>query len=355
MIDPNPSLPDDAPIQVVSARTLFPDDHGLHRKLASLARLSTGRILLTFAQTEGGGRLESSVTLTHSDDDGASWSEPRAVYGQPGWTCLNMGGLVPFSDDFIRLIVGRVKIDFSLGGDEPFSDCYTGFMDSRDGGQTWTEPGEEIKLFPLWTEVYGQSNPHPLSDGRFMLAAMGTMGRDEQWHAGVSFCDPARDFAFTPPVIIANDPERNYSDIDAVRLDDGRFLAVVREHNVKKSVFAHSRDEGKTWTPIRYTGFSGSNVKLQRLRSGAVICIYRDEDPAMRGVSVSLTEDGGESWKRVGQLYSAPRDVDHVPNLLCGYPDAVYTNDANLLAVLHTYPDAHDNMYLHQFHLRDVS
>ena len=355
MTEPNPSLNEDAPIRVISARTLFPDEQPRHRKSASMARLDSGRLLLTFALTEGGGRLESSVMLAESDDNGASWSEPRVVYAEPGWTCINMGGLVRFSDDMIRLIVGRVKIDFSLGGDEPFSDWYTGFMDSHDGGMTWTEPGDELKLFPMWTEVYGQSNPHPLSDGRFLLAAMGTMDRDEQWHAGVSFCGPADRYRFTQPVIVANDPARNYSDIDLVRLDDGRFLAVVREHNLKKSVFSHSDDEGKTWTPIRYTGFRGANIKLQRLRSGSVICIYRDEDPDLRGVSVSVTEDGGETWRRVGQLYSATRGADHVPNLLCGYPDTAYIDDTDLIAVLHTYPDSSGRMYLHQFRLRDVS
>ena len=116
-------------------------------------------------------------------------------------------------------------------------------MDSRDGGRTWTEPGDELKLFPLWTEVYGQSNPHPLPDGRFLLAAIGTMGRDEQWHSGVSICDPNDGYSFTKLVIIAHDPERNYSDTDVVRLDDGRLLAVVREHIVKRSVFSHSDDD----------------------------------------------------------------------------------------------------------------
>ena len=355
MIEPNPSLHDDSPIQVTSSRTLFPGDGAVHRKSASLVRLDSGRLLLTFSLTEGEGSLESAVVLTESDDEGATWSEPRVVYDAPDWTCLNMGGLVRFSDDMIRLIIGSVKIDRSLGGDEPFYDWYTGFMDSRDGGRTWTEPGDELKLFPLWTEVYGQSNPHPLPDGRFLLAAIGTMGRDEQWHSGVSICDPNDGYSFTMPVIIANDPERNYSDTDVVRLDDGRLLAVVREHNLKRSVFSHSEDDGRTWTPLRYTGFLGANFKLQRLNSGVIICVYRDEEPSRRGVSVSVTEDGGETWRFVGQLYTAPMDSNHTPSFLCGYPDMAYLDHTRMIAVLHTYPDESDRMDLHQIHLRDVT
>ena len=297
MIEPNPSLHDDSPIQVTSSRVLFPDDRPVHRKAPSLARLDTGRLLLTYSMTKGEGE-ESDVMLTESEDEGATWSEPRVVYDVPGWTCLNLGGLVRFSDEMIRLIIGRVKIDRSLGGDEPFTDWYTGVMDSRDGGRTWTEPGDELKLFPLWTELYGQSNPHPLPDGRFLLAAIGTMGRDEQWHSGVSIVDPNDGYSFTMPVIIANDPERNYSDTDVVRLEDGRLLAVVREHNLKRSVFSHSEDDGRTWTSLRYTGFLGANFKLQRLNSGAVICVYRDEEPFRRGVSVSVIKGVRHCWHR---------------------------------------------------------
>ena len=355
MIEPNPSLHDDAPIQVTSSRVLFPDDRRVHRKAPSLARLDTGRLLLTFSMNEGSDSLEGAVVLTESEDEGATWSEPRVVYDAPGWTCLNLGGLVRFSDEMIRLIIGRVKIDRSLGGDEPFYDWFTTFMDSRDGGRTWTEPGEELKLFPLWTEAYGQSNPHPLPDGRFLLAAIGTMGRDEQWHSGVSIVDPNDGYSVTMPVIIAHDPERNYSDTDVARLDDGRLLAVVREHNLKRSVFSHSEDDGRTWTPLRYTGFMGANFKLQRLNSGAVVCVYRDEEPSRRGVSVSVTEDGGETWRLAGQLYVSHMDPSHVPSLVCGYPDLAYLDDRRMIGVLHTYPDDGDRMYLQQFELLDVS
>ena len=134
MIEPNPSLHDDAPIRVTSSRVLFADDEPVHRKAPSLARLDTGRLLLTFSMNEGSDSLEGAVVLTESEDEGATWSEPRVVYDAPGWTCLNLGGLVRFSDEMIRLIIGRVKIDRSLGGDEPFYDWFTTFMDSRDAG-----------------------------------------------------------------------------------------------------------------------------------------------------------------------------------------------------------------------------
>ena len=355
MRDPNPRLDPAGPLKVVASKTIFAEEAFPQRKSSSLAMLDSGRLLITFSRSAGGTPIESSLMLAHSDDGGDTWSEPRVVYHVPGWSCINMGGLARFSDDHIRLVLGRVKIDYSLGGDEPFNDWYIGYVDSYDGGETWTEPSPEITLFPFWTEMYGASNPHSLSDGRFLFAAMGTMGRDEQWHSGVTFSDPEDGYEFSPPLIIANDPERNYSDTDVVRLDDGRLLAVVREHVVRKSVFSHSEDEGLTWSPIRYTGFKGSNIKLLKLRSGDVVCAYRDEEPDRRGVSVSMTEDGGESWDLIGQLYAADPDAAHRPGSLCGYPDMVYVSENEIAAVLHTYTDETGRIDLHYLRLRDQS
>jgi hypothetical protein len=46
---------------------------------------------------------------------------------------------------------------------------------------------------------------------------------------------PAKTGHFTPPVIIAAAPDRNFSDLDLIRLADGRFLAVIREHVTRQS------------------------------------------------------------------------------------------------------------------------
>ncbi|MEZ4497321.1 MAG: hypothetical protein R2845_11190 [Thermomicrobiales bacterium] len=92
-------------------------------------------------------------------------------------------------------------------------------------------PGPDSGLKSIcsgWTELYGASNPHPVSGGH-LFALMGTLGRDTGWHAGVSFSPDCGD-SFAPPVIIAQADDRDYSDIDVIRLADGRFLAVIREH-----------------------------------------------------------------------------------------------------------------------------
>lgn len=352
---PNHRLLADCPIAVVAARTLFRTSSVQQHNVGSLARLDSGRVLLVFRRGTGPVRRNDGVVmLTHSDDGGETWVEPFPLYVHAGWDCLPMGGLARLSDDLIRLIVGRVKLDYALGGPEPMSDWYVCARESRDGGATWSKPGPEIRLFPCWTELYGASNPHPLADGRYLWACMGTLGRDAGWQAGVTFTGPDGD-DFSPPTIFAAAPDRDFADTDVVRLADGRFLAVIREFVTRDSVFSHSDDDGRTWRPIQPTGFKGANIKLHRLRSGAILCAYRDEDPARPGVGCSVSDDGGETWRSIGQLYAAGSDRTDSPGSPCGYPDVVALGDGRLLCVLHTYPDAGGHVDLHLLTLLDRS
>ena len=350
---PSPALLPDGPLELISARALFPGGPARRRSAASVVRVeSSGRLLMAFSQipraTLGN---DAALMITRSSDDGEMWDEPIPLYAYPGWFCMAMGGLARLSDDHVKVLLGRIYIDLSIGGTEPMTGWWMASSTTRDGGDTWSEPGPEIRLFPHWTEMYGASNPHPLPDGRLLWATMGTLGRDEGWHSGVTFSDGDGE-RFDPPTIIAQEPGRDYSDIDVVRLTDGRFLTVIREHKTRQSVVSHSSDDGRTWTPIRPTPFKGSNIKLFRLRSGTVVCAYRDEDPARRGVSISATDDGGETWRDLGQLYAAGAEAQHEPGSVCGYPDMVELGDGTIGAVLHTYPGP-EGIELHWLKLRD--
>ncbi len=195
MAQPTPNLHPDGPLELVSTQTLFEHRPVGRRNAASVVRLeSTGRLLMCFSEVAGRAlQNQAAVMITTSDDDGGSWSEPLPVYAYPGWFCLAMGGLARVADDNIKLMLGRILIDMSVGGTEPMTGWWVASSTTRDGGDTWSEPSPEIRLFPEWTELYGASNPHPLADGRLLWAVMGTLGRDAGWHAGVSVSDAAGD------------------------------------------------------------------------------------------------------------------------------------------------------------------
>jgi BNR repeat protein len=353
-VEPNPKLHADAPIEVVEARTLFRSPSIRRRGAASLRRLSGGRLVMAFLMGTGPEHVnDGAVMLTSSDDDGRTWDEPFPIYAVPGWDSLPLGGLAVIRDDLIQLVVGRVKFDPSLGGDEPFAGWFMAATESHDGGASWSDVGPEITLFPQWTELYGASNPHRRSDGKLIWAVMGTLGRDREWQAAVTVSD-AEGRTFEPPTVFAADPSKNFADTDIIRVKDDAFIAVIREMVEKDGWIAFSDDECRTWRGLRRVGFRAANVKLYRLRDGSILCAYRDEDPARHGVSVSRTVDGGKSWTLVGQLYS-DRSAVHQPGGLCGYPDMVSLGDDRIAATLHTYPDASGRADLQFFILRDRS
>ena len=351
---PDARLEPDAPLELVEFRVLFRPRPARRHMVPSLLAGPGGRLLLAF--TEGStpeNANDGAILLSWSDDRGATWSPPRPVIATPGWFSLVFGGLVAMPDGRLRLGYGQIQLDRSLPGTEPMTGWFGGATFSRDGGATWEAPEPEIRLFPTWTEFFGGSSPHPLSDGRLLWTVSGTVERDREWQAGVTFSG-ADGASFEPVTLIAAAPDRDYSDVDAVRLADGRFLAVVREHLTLQSVQSSSADEGRTWSPRRPPPVKGSNGRRWPRGSGAGICADRAEEPDRRGVSVSVTRDGGETWQFAGQLYGAGSDAAHVPGSVCGYPTFASLGDDLVACALHTYPTPAGSD-LHFLVLRDRS
>ena len=297
--EPNPLLPADSPLEVIDARVVFRGDAVRRRGTANMVRLDSGQLLLSFTvrrpQRAG---MVGALVLTRSDDGGRTWEEPFPVLATPGWNAYAMG-LFRIRDDLIRFSLGRVRVDGSLGGDEPFADWWSGEVESRDGGETWSAPGPELTLFPYWTELYGPSNPHRLADGALLWIATGTTGRDAGWSVGVTRTD-AEGSSYGPIKLIASDPEHNFADPDMGRLRDGRFVATLREMVTRHTFITISADEGASWSAPVMAGFRGSNHRLVPLNDGSLLAAYRDEDPAHYGVSLSVTHDG-VVWRPAGR------------------------------------------------------
>jgi hypothetical protein len=347
-------LASNCPIAMVDAWTLFPTPSVRRHAYAGFARVDPDRLLLTFTSGTAPRGNDGAVMLATSTDQGRTWDEPRPLFAIPGFECFPMGGLCPISPSHLRLLVARTRFEPHLGGRQPFDQWRSAYTDSRDGGRTWSPIVDDFGLFPCWTETYGASNPLPTTDGRLLWMASGTLARDEGWRVGVSFTDLEGN-GYTEPIIIAAASGRNYSDGDIVRLSDSRLLAVVREQVTLGLERSLSADEGRTWTPVQPTGLLGANVKLHRLRSGAILMLYRSERPGAPGVLCALSDDAGATWQGCGSLYAPDPSTPHRPGSLCGYPDLIALDGDHLAAVLHTYPGPDGNVNLQFFHLQDVT
>ena len=315
---------------------------------------STGRLLLTFSHVVGAELgNQAALMVTRSDDEGTTWSEPVAVYAQPGWFCLAMGGFARIADDDIKLMLGRIQIDLSIGGTEPMTGWYVASTTTRDGGETWSDLSPEIRLFPEWTELYGASNPHRLSDGRLLWAVMGTRGRDIGWHAGRERQRPCR-----RPHRTADDHRRRprtattATSTSSGWMTDGswRSSASIRPARACSPIRATRGGRGPGSGRHRSSGRISSSSGFARARSRARIATRTRR---LRGVSLSVSEDGGETWTFAGQLYAADPDALHEPGSVCGYPDVAVLGSGDLAVVLHAYPTAVDGTQLHWLRLRD--
>ena len=121
---------------------MFADAPPGRRSAASMVRIeSTGRLLMCFSHVIGVDlRNQAALVVTRSDDDGATWAEPLALYAYPGWFSLAMGGLARIADDNVKVMLGRILIDLSLGGTEPMTGWYVASTTTRDGGDELVGP-----------------------------------------------------------------------------------------------------------------------------------------------------------------------------------------------------------------------
>ena len=85
-----------------------------------------------------------------------------------------------------------------------------------------------------------------------------------------------------------------------------------------------------------------------------MLCAYRDERGNRSGVACSVSEDSGETWRRLGWL-AAPDDgpPPEADGVRCGYPDIVPIDSRSLACVLHPAADPSGSVDLRWLQLED--
>lgn len=75
--------------------------------------------------------------------------------------------------------------------------------------------------------------------------------------------------------------------------------AFFRDRRAEHIYKAESHDDGKTWTECKATGLPNNNAGIQawQMRSGRVALVYNPQTRGRDPLSISLSEDGGQTWK----------------------------------------------------------
>ena len=178
---------------------------------------------------------------------------------------------------------------------------------SRDNGHTWGPLGPELRLFDGWSEPNTSGCMQVLTDGTWMMPAYGADAVGGATYPIVAFSDDDGRTWGQRSAIAISDSSTTFYEPAVIQLRDGWFLAVIRTQTPPFTSYrAYSQDEGLTWTRPEPLPFQGQTPFLFELGSGSVLCVYRDRDPALPGVSAGVSRDGGTAWEGVGRLYEAP-------------------------------------------------
>ncbi|MDI9497083.1 MAG: sialidase family protein [Bacillota bacterium] len=337
-------------------------EHGIVRREAakrhgylgwpSIARLDDGRLVVGASGFRLGHLCPfGKSVLFFSRDDGCSWSEPLVVNDTAlddrdvGLTALGGGRLLLswfnlwpsyYLDCRDSVLVRDYDAsDFALIANA--IDRYTPELEaaagsfvrlSEDGGLSW---GETIRV-PV-------SAPHgPILATNGDLLYLGKSYQGKEGDGPVSFYrspDGGLTWHFVSNLEIPGGTRnRNFHEPHLVELADGCLLGQIRFQDYEGEtglrpafsiVQTLSGDGGRTWSPFRFLGVSGSPPELLRHSSGTLISVFgRRETPF--GQRVILSQDRGESWQEFPLREDGP-DSD------LGYPSSVELADGSLLTV----------------------
>ena len=202
---------------------------------ASLLRLPSGRVLLSFLRkdSEGNGDTANGILhamLKHSDDECGTWSEPvQITQGDAYWCGTN--------DRFLRLSTGRILLPVH----EAATGCHVWLSD--DDGATWRKSADAVH--PPEGQRYAEPTVVELAGGTVAMFI-----RTDTGFIHVAHSDDGGD-----NWLLHNDwgPSSAYSPCMVRRVPDSDDLVLIwNNHRIRSNLTAAiSHDSGGTWENYR--------------------------------------------------------------------------------------------------------
>ena len=316
---------------VVSAGT-----SGLYNGHPTTALMDDGKTMVCAWSSGHGGPADF---IGFSDDSGLTWRVQNAPAEWKG--LVNCPSVYKLADKN-----GRQRLFVFAQADVGKAYRDMGYSVSEDGGKTWSR----IKVLGKPC-IMAFTSIIRLSNGDYL----------GMYHRGDSDLDRAplkiwqsvsHDGGLTwdESTLVGEVPGKSPCEPCVFRSPDGKALVCVTRENQRKgnSLFMVSKDEGRTWTPMRETpwGLTGDRHAMRYLPDGRLLFVFRDMAPdsptkghfvAWVGTCRDITEGLSGQYKvKLLHSYAGPD---------CGYPGLELLPDGTIVAT--TYIKYHPGAEKH--------
>lgn len=303
----------------------------------SFATLASGRVIFCYSQFYGGAADESAARIVRiqSDDQGRTWSAPATV-------AENTGGNNVMSVSLLSLASGKLAMFYCVKNS--WIDCRPHMRVSNDDGATWTEPKLILQapgyfvmnndrvietskgriIIPLAFHRSRGTDPHTSKSWDARAITMWIYSDDEgaTWQESSSW--------WAMPVKSGS----GLQEPGVVECADGSLFSWSRTDQGGQFGF-RSTDHGNTFSPPEPTELKSPNgpASIKRLPGTSdLLALFNDHSgrfpfpPKKRNPFVAaISSDGGKTWP-------VRKPVESDPDGLYHYTAIHFVGDAVLLA-----------------------
>ena len=311
-------------MEVVAKGTVFAGEPGSDNQSCTFPEicvLPSGRWLCTIRATKIKKSLvDNHQLVTFSDDEGKTWSEPRAPFDPP--EVDGKAGVFRTSAPTIlpdgRVICAMCWVDISDPSLPFFNEETKGILNSMpffsysdDNGQSWSKP--ELMNTPPF------DIPFTLTGGVIVLPD-GTLACQVEtykhyndtvspWrHRSVLIYSYNSGRTWGDYVYTSGDPENRiyYWDQRPGVMTDGRILNVYWTYDTKEAKFRNihgreSMDSGKNWSDMWDTGVQTQPAQPLQMPNGKVLMAYVDRTDVPI-IKLRASDDMGRTWPKESEI-----------------------------------------------------
>ena len=255
-----------------------------------------------------------AIALCRSTDGGETWSAPRIILDTP----LDDRDPAVWQCDDGTVVVSAVSVDWKRAAPKTKGWCYAYLAESTDDGKTWSDH-KELRIgtdrdITVWTE------PRKLASGDWLWPVY----RNHYSETTTGFLR-STDGGRTWGDIYYLDPNSKSTDEpDVCQFPDGTLFCAMRPTTQPHMWGSFSRDDGKTWSPLKALPFYGHCANLLYTQSGLTLLAHRDP-----GLTIHLSRDEAKTWPDAvmidpaGGAYSQMLELDKDRVLVVYYTEGI--------------------------------